>query len=359
MARGKAAEPSMSQSSMSWLEELLDSDDEDEVTQVLKGYEGLVPASGFTTPPPAASKKKPAGSSTSPQQLKPLKAMGQLTRILLRLIPTTHSAVHPYAQKCAEKEDDIKLFQERLLVGRPQPIWGLPEGWPVYVAGLCNQVMGRAVVTPQQLEKYITYKKGSSWKVNHKELCKLGLDTSTWTWSLEAGLQAGTSAFAVGVPSLLERLHLDPSLVMDPLVAQLPKVAGPSGGKAASNTSASKKKGGSRDSSPADKGNNGASSSKSKKGGLREELGDGSITSKTKGGKSSKDAADVHEQVEQELEMWKQLGHLAEELRAMLQEGSSSGVKAALLKKLQKERETAAAAVELLLEELESQAPAK
>jgi hypothetical protein len=34
--------------------------------------------------------------------------------------------------------------------------------------------MGWEVVTPQQLEKYITYKKGSSWKVNHKELCKLG-----------------------------------------------------------------------------------------------------------------------------------------------------------------------------------------
>jgi hypothetical protein len=100
---------------------------------------------------------------------------------------------------------------------------------------------------------------------------------------------------------------------MDPLVAQLPKVAGPSAGKAASNTSASKKKGGSRDSSPADTANNGgSSSSKSKKGGLREELGDGSITSKTKGGKSSKDAADKQEQVEQELEKWKELGHLAE-----------------------------------------------
>jgi hypothetical protein len=42
-----------------------------------------------------------------------------------------------------------------------------------------------------------------------------GLDTSTWTWSLEAGLQAGASASAGSVPSLLEleRLRLDPSLV--------------------------------------------------------------------------------------------------------------------------------------------------
>jgi hypothetical protein len=100
--------------------------------------------------------------------------------------------------------------------------------------------------------------------------------------------------------------------VMDPLVKQLPKVAAasPSGGKAASNSA---KKAGSRDSSPADKGSGGSSSSsKSKKGGLREELGDGSITSKTKGGKTGKDTADMQEQWEKEIELWKQLGHLAE-----------------------------------------------
>lgn len=82
----------------------MDSDDEDEVTQVLKGYEGLSAEPDFSTPPPetpppAASKKKPTAASSSPQQ--PVKVMGQLTRILLQVSANMQRLCMPHEAAAA------------------------------------------------------------------------------------------------------------------------------------------------------------------------------------------------------------------------------------------------------------------
>jgi len=132
--------------------------------------------------PPPPKKKSRRGRG-------PMDNMRQLLRIIMKLIPKSHSLVENAENRISEEE--IRSFLDATF-GKggpergfaPQPKWGTPNGWSEYIKTLfawALEVQGsKRVVTEADAERCCVRHPGRSWEVIDAELHQLGLNPSHW-----------------------------------------------------------------------------------------------------------------------------------------------------------------------------------
>ena len=120
---------------------------------------------------------KPEHENSRATRRGPMDEMRQLVRILVKLLPRS-----AHNMPCNEtagggnrmSEEQIKEYLRNTLGSEcPQPKWGLPNGWGMYLAELFTWAVGRDVSHKDAMDVAMRLP-GRSWEVVEEEIIKLG-----------------------------------------------------------------------------------------------------------------------------------------------------------------------------------------
>ena len=84
----------------------------------------------------------------------------------------------------------IRMYLEKLVGDGPQPEWGVPQGWHLYVAHLLSWASGRHVSSTDAMDVVMRWTAGRSYELNWATLARIGIDPTEWELPLSRGAPA-------------------------------------------------------------------------------------------------------------------------------------------------------------------------
>lgn len=136
----------------------------------------------------------------------PMDEMRQLIRILVKVFPHSIALIGNTEEAGGGNrisEEQIKSYIDKALGEAPRPAWGVPAGWPGYLAELFSWATGK-VISADEASKVAKREPGRSWEALEMEMHVLGVHPSAWPLPLTlAGVQeAEKNPVALPIPPL-------------------------------------------------------------------------------------------------------------------------------------------------------------
>ena len=141
-----------------------------------------------------------SGTGSTPRRDRaPKDGMRQLICILVRLFPSSQNWLVDNDGGGGNlslilkgiRVSQISMYLEKLLGHGPQPDWGVPQGWHLYVAHLLSWASGRHVSSTDAMDVVIRPGQvGCSYELNRATLERIGIDPTEWELPLSRGAPA-------------------------------------------------------------------------------------------------------------------------------------------------------------------------